>query len=162
MEIISLLQKEMEQEAITTYKMLSLVPSEKFNWQPHPNSINLKRLALHVAEFPAWVNLAITTEEIDFKYNPYTPKDIASTNELINFFNESLDKGRQALVKADIKTLNNIWILRNGNHIYSSNTKYEIIRMIHSQIIHHRAQLGMYLRLLDIPLPASYGPSAGE
>ena len=162
MELISLLQKEMEQEAATTYKMLSRVPSEKFNWQPHPKSMTLKRLALHVAEFPEWVNLALTTEEMDFQDNPYVPKDIYSTDELMVFFHEALKKGKEALASTDIATLTDAWILRNGNHIYSKSTKYEIIRMIHSQIIHHRAQLGVYLRLLDVHLPASYGPSADE
>lgn len=162
MNIISLLKQEMEQEAITTKKMLSRVPDDKFNWQPHSKSMTLKRLASHVAEFPEWVNMAITTDGLDFQENPYIPKDVKDSEELIDFFENSLQKGREALANADINTFTDKWVLKNGNQIYSTDTKYEVIRMIHSQIIHHRAQLGVYLRLLNIPIPGSYGPSADD
>ena len=162
MELISLLQKEMELEAVTTRKMLSRIPTEKFNWQPHPKSMTLKKLASHVAEFPEWVNMVITTEGLDFLENPYTPRELKDAEELIVFFETSLEKGREALASADVSTFDDPWILSNGSQVYSSDTKYEVIRMVHSQIIHHRAQLGVYLRLLDIPIPGSYGPSADD
>jgi uncharacterized damage-inducible protein DinB len=162
MNLISLLQQEMEQEAVTTRKMLNRVPDEKFNWQPHPKSMILKRLASHVAEFPGWVNMAITTNGLDFQENPNDPPDVKNTDELMEFFETTLQKGREALAQADINTFSDKWILRNGNQIYSADTKYQVIRMIHSQIIHHRAQLGVYLRLLNIPIPGSYGPSADD
>lgn len=162
MELITLLQKELEQEAVTTRKMLSRVPSEKFNWQPHPKSMTLKRLACHVAEFPEWVNAVVTTGGIDFQETPYVPKEVKDTEELIGFFEESLVKGREALANANINTFTDQWILCSGDQVYSTDTKYEMIRMVHSQIIHHRAQLGVYLRLLDIPIPGSYGPSADD
>jgi len=162
MELIKLLQKEMEQEAVTTHKMLSLVPAEKFDWQPHPKSMTLKRLAAHVAELPAWVEMAITTDELDFENNPYTPQEVQSSEDVLNYFEESLKKGREALANADVNAFSKEWVLRSGDQIYSKETKYDIIRMAFSQIIHHRAQLGVYLRLLDIPLPGSYGPSADD
>ncbi|PZR15563.1 MAG: damage-inducible protein DinB [Flavobacterium psychrophilum] len=162
MELIKLLQKEMNQEAATTRKMLSLVPVEKFDWQPHPKSMTMKRLASHIAELPGWVDMAINTDELDFENNPYQPYDVKSNEELLAFFEESLKKGKEALATADIDTFDKEWILRSGDQIYSKDTKYEVIRMAYSQIIHHRAQLGVNLRLLNIPLPGSYGPSADD
>lgn len=162
MELITLLQKELEQEAITTRKMLSRVPVDKFDWQPHPKSMILKRLASHVAELPGWVEMVIDTDELDFENNPYKPYEITSTEELLAYFEESLKKGREALARADVKNFTKEWVLRSGDQIYSTDTKYEVIRMSYSQIIHHRAQLGVYLRLLNIPIPGSYGPSADD
>jgi uncharacterized damage-inducible protein DinB len=162
MQLLSLLQQEMEREAITTRKMLSRIPPDQFNWQPHPKSMTLKRLAAHVAEFPEWVCNVVTTDGIDFEQTPYMPKDINGTQDLLHFFEEALNKGKAALANADIATFSNKWILQNGEQVYSTNTKYEMIRMVHSQIIHHRAQLGVYLRLLNIPVPGSYGPSADD
>lgn len=162
MELIKLLKKELEQEAVTTRKMLSIVPADKFDWQPHPKSMMLKRLATHVAELPGWVGMAVNTDELDFENNPYIPHDVKTTEELLVFFDESLEKGRKALASADVNNFSKEWILRNGDQVYSRDTKYDIIRMAYSQIIHHRAQLGVYLRLLDIPIPGSYGPSADD
>lgn len=162
MELIKLLQKEMEQEAVTTRKMLSRVPADKFDWQPHPKSMSLKRLASHVAELPGWVEMVIDTDELDFENNPYTPRDVSSTEDLLAFFEETLKKGKDALNRADLKYFTKEWVLRSGDQIYSTDTKYEVIRMSYSQIIHHRAQLGVYLRLLNIPIPGSYGPSADD
>lgn len=162
MELIPLLQKEMEQEAATTRKMLSRVPADKFDWQPHPKSMTLGRLASHIAELPGWVTMALTTTGLDFENNPYEPKPIKTNEELLAFFEESLASGREALANADINSFNDEWVLRSGDQVYSRDTKYEVIRMSYSQIIHHRAQLGVYLRLLDIPIPGSYGPSADD
>jgi uncharacterized damage-inducible protein DinB len=162
LELIPLLQNEMEQEAKTTRKMLARVPAEKFDWQPHPKSMTLKRLATHVAELPGWVAMALHTTELDFLNNPYQPKDVKSTGELLDYFEETLIEGRTALANADVSSFTDEWVLRSGDTIHSRRTKYDVIRMAHSQIIHHRAQLGVYLRLLDIPLPGSYGPSADD
>ena len=162
MEIIALLQQELEAEEITTRKMLSRIPPEKFDWQPHPKSMTLKHLSAHIAELPGWITMALTTNELDFAVNPYAPKDVKNTGEILDFFEESLKSGRQSLANASVDTFNEEWILRNGEEIYDRDTRYGVIRVALSQIIHHRAQLGVYLRLLDIPIPGSYGPSADE
>ncbi len=162
LELIPMLQKELENEAKTTRKMLQRVPPEKFDWQPHPKSMTLKRLAAHVAELPGWVALAIASDGLDFENNPYQPKDVQNTGELLDFFEQSLREGREALANADASTFTNEWVLRSGDTIHSRDTKYDVIRMSLSQTIHHRAQLGVYLRLLDVPIPGSYGPSADD
>ena len=162
MEIIKLLQKEMEQEAVTTLKMLERVPDDKFDWQPHPKSMTLKRLAAHVAELPGWAAMVVDTDELDFANNPYEPKEISKHADLMAYYEESLKNGRDALKRVEEKDLSKLWVLRNGDQVYSSDSKYDVIRMSYSQVIHHRAQLGVYLRLLNIPLPGSYGPSADD
>ena len=162
MNFIKLLLQEINDEAATTRKMLSRVPAEKFDWQPHPKSMTLKYLASHLAELPNWVTLAITTDELDFETSPYILPDIKSTVELLDFFEDSLSNGKETLGNADTSIFTEEWVLRNGEHILSRRTRYEVIRMAYCQIVHHRAQLGVYLRLLNIPIPGSYGPSADE
>jgi len=161
-QIIPSLLKELEQEAITTRKMLERVPFDKFDWAPHPKSMTLKRLATHVAELPGWVAMALTTDELDFADNPYEAEVINNTADLLAYFEKSLASGRKELAAATEATLDENWTLRNGDQIYSVSPKGEVIRMSYCQTVHHRAQLGVFLRLLDIPIPGSYGPSADE
>ena len=162
MDIIQLLLKEMEQEAQTTRKMLGRVPADKLSWKPHEKSMSLKQLSVHIAELPSWVSMGLTTSELDFATSPYEPAPVNSTNDLLAIFEKSFEEGKASLSKAKEEDLLPNWTLRNGDQVYSIMTKYEVIRHAFSQTIHHRAQLGVYLRLLNIPIPGSYGPSADE
>ena len=162
MDIIKLLLKEFESEFNTTQKFLALVPVEKFDWAPHKKSMKMKSLASHIAELPSWVSLAITADGLDFATAPYEEKKVESNEDLFKILEDSYNSGKSELEKADPKTLNDQWILRNGDQILGDLTKYEMIRIAFSQTTHHRAQLGVYLRLLDIPIPGSYGPSADD
>ena len=156
------LRKELEEEAITTRKMLKQVPTDKFGWQPHPKSMTIKRLATHIAELPTWIGMTMNTDQLDFESNPYSPVDVNTTEELLAYFERSLEDGRAELKAAREDQLDKPWTLRSGDVIYSTSPKRDVLRMAASQIIHHRAQLGVYLRLLNIPIPGSYGPSADE
>jgi len=162
MSQIQALLKEMEQEANTTRKMLSAVPDDKFDWQPHPKSMTVRRLATHIAELPGWVSMALNTSELDFANNPYEPVAINNSAELMDYFERTLAAGKERLAQASEADLLPDWTLRNGDDVYSVNSKGEVIRMSYCQIVHHRAQLGVFLRLLDVPIPGSYGPSADE
>jgi uncharacterized damage-inducible protein DinB len=162
MLMIPILLKEMDQEARTTRKMLERVPAGKFDWQPHPKSMTLRSLSTHVAELPSWVTMILTTDELDFAKNTYQPVMVHDTKELVDHFEKSLAGARAQLGKATETQLTENWTLRNGEKLYQVATKAEVIRMAYSQIVHHRAQLGVFLRLLDIPIPGSYGPSADE
>ena len=153
---------ELKQEAVTTRKMLERVPADLFHWQPHQKSMTLKQLATHVAELPTWINLVINTKELDFATNPYQPVPIANEQELLNYFEESLLEGKNTLATAKDEQLTDRWILRSGEIIYSNELKRDFLRQCFCQVVHHRAQLGVYLRLLDIPIPGSYGPSADD
>lgn len=162
MDIIKALLKELESEFIITKKFLALVPTDKFDWAPHERSMKLKSLASHIAELPEWISLALTTDELDFATAPYQEKQIENNDDLLKLLEVSYEKGRAELEQASVASFNNRWILRNGAQILGDWTKYEMIRVAYSQTIHHRAQLGVYLRILDIPIPGSYGPSADE
>ncbi|GGG04201.1 DinB family protein [Pontibacter amylolyticus] len=162
MTVIELFSKELEQEAQTTRKMLERVPADKYDWKLHQKSMSMIQLATHVAELPAWIKMVLTTDELDFAQNPYQPVKIANTEELVAYFEKSQAEGLAALAEAQDEQLDQPWTLREGDQIYSTSSKADVIRMSISQIIHHRAQLGVYLRLLDIPIPGSYGPSADE
>ena len=157
-----MLLKEMEQEAQTTRKMLERVPNDKFDWQPHVKSMTIRKLAGHIAELPSWVSMTINTDHLDFADNPYTQPVINNTTELLALFEKSLAEGKAELEKTNEDELIKNWTLRNGDQVYSVSQKVEIIRMAYCQIVHHRAQLGVFLRLLDVPIPGSYGPSADD
>lgn len=162
MDIIKLFLTEMQKESITTRKMLSRIPDDKYDWKPHEKSMNIRQLSTHIAELPVWITMVINTSELDFATSPYEPKDISKTSDLLELFETSLADGKAHLEKAKEDQLLDNWTLRNGNDIYDVSQKHEVIRMTFSQIVHHRAQLGVYLRLLNIPIPGSYGPSADD
>jgi len=162
MEIIPMLLKEMAEEAQTTRKMLERVPNDKFDWRPHPKSMNIRSLATHLAELPSWVGMVVDTYELDFAAAPYTPTEVNDTAGLLELLEKSLAEGKAGLEKTNEEELLKTWVLRNGDTILSKSSKVEVIRMAYCQIVHHRAQLGVFLRLLDITIPGSYGPSADE
>jgi len=162
MTIIEMLLKEMEQEAVTTRKMLSIIPDDKYNWKPHEKSMTVQSLATHIAELPTWVTMTLTTTELDFASNPYKPELITNTKDLLQYFEKCLADGKASLQKAKEEDLLPMWTLRNGETIYNVEPKADVIRMAYCQIVHHRAQLGVYLRLLNVPIPGSYGPSADD
>ena len=161
-QLTHMLRKEMEQEARTTRKMLERVPEDKYDWRPHPKSMMIMELTTHIAELPAWVSLTLHTDELDFATAPYEPKHIAHNGELLDLFERSLASGTADLARASDEDLLPTWTLRHGDQILSATSRGEMIRTTFCQIVHHRAQLGVYLRLLDIPIPGSYGPSADD
>ena len=163
MEFLPVLLKEFEKESVTTRKMLSRVPDALYDWQPHPKSMTVRSLATHIAELPSWVEMVFNTEGLDFEaIGGYKPKQIDNTKDLLAFYDENYAKGHAALEKGRPEDLEKIWTLRNGATILAADNKLETLRMVYCQIVHHRAQLGVYLRLNDIPIPGSYGPSADE
>ena len=162
MQLIPIFLKEFEAEALTTRNMLSRIPDDKYDWQPHPKSMTIRTLATHIAELSTWVSMALTTDELDFATAPYNPTIINNTKDLLILLEKSLAEGRAELIPSNEAKLTENWTLRSGDIIYSVQTKHETIRHAFCQIVHHRAQLGVYLRLLNVPIPGSYGPSADE
>ena len=162
MSRINIFLQELDREAVTTHKMLERVPNDKYDWKPHEESMSIRQLATHIAELPAWVSMALTTDELDFAKSEYKPKSINNTAELVEYFESALKDGKSQLQRATEDQLDQQWTLRNGEQVYDVSPKSDVIRMTYSQIIHHRAQLGVYLRLLNVPIPGSYGPSADE
>jgi len=155
-------KKELEAEAVGTRKMLALVPADKLAWKPHARSMKLQDLAIHIADLPTWISLGLKTDELDFATTPYNPKDCTTGEELVAYFNENVAKALNDLNTSEDKVLEEYWTLRIGETVYVRQTKLESVRHAFCQMVHHRAQLGVYLRLLDIPIPGVYGPSADD
>jgi uncharacterized damage-inducible protein DinB len=160
--IISFFENQVRAEAEITRKFLKILPENKYQWQPHPKSMTVERLATHIAELPGWIPMAIQTDVLDFAVNDYKPTVSKNNKELQDTFEENQKKALEALSNTTDEFLQNSWTMKNGDQIYMKSRKEEVIRMAMSQTIHHRAQLGVFLRLLDIPIPGSYGPSADE
>ena len=154
--------KELEQESIGTRKMLTLVKPEHLAFKPHEKSMALKDLAIHIADLPSWITMAINTDELDFSTSPYNPTECNSGEELVDYFNKNVEEACQQLQNSSDAILEETWTLKNGEIIYMQLSRLETIRHSFCQIVHHRAQLGIYLRLLNIPIPGVYGPSADE
>jgi uncharacterized damage-inducible protein DinB len=161
MTFIEFFKHQLTEEAATTRKMLSRVPDDQYDYKPHEKSMVMKYLVTHLADLPGWVHLTLTTDELDFQ-KAYEQPDITNNKELLAYFDKRLQDGLSALVPGNEKEMPKPWTLRNGETIYATNPKIDVLRMSLSQQIHHRAQLGVYLRLLNVPIPGSYGPSADE
>lgn len=162
MNIIELLLKELKEETAITRKMLERIPSDKYDWQPHVKSMTVRRLAAHIADLPNWIPMTLTTTELDFATAGWKEEIVNNTEELLACFDRSVANSIAGLEKAAEEQLQQQWIMRSGEQIYVKATKYEFIRITFGQMIHHRAQMGVFLRLLNIPIPGAYGPSADE
>lgn len=152
--------KELDEQAVVTREFMKRVRVADFQWQPHEKSMKLIALATHVAELPTWIAMVAHTSELDFASAPYTPEKIESTEELVAYSEKCYQEGRAALEAMSEEALDDQWTMRSGDVIHAVNTKAEVIRITLNQEVHHRAQLGVYFRLLDIPVPKSFGPTA--
>lgn len=161
---INRLLKELEWESEKTRKTLLRIPEDKFSWQPHEKSRPLGRLASHIAELPGWIPFVLHEKELDFnKPVTFLRHEFHSKKELMDFFERTLSEAKNALHVAKDDDLKEEWLIRKGDSIFVTATKGDIIRrMSLNHVVHHRAQLGVYLRLLNEPVPATYGPSADE
>jgi uncharacterized damage-inducible protein DinB len=162
MKQITLFLKEIEIEAVTTHKMLSLVPTEKFTWKPHTKSMDMYNLAAHIANIPLWIDYIINLPEMDFALPEFGYPELKTGQSIVEYADNNFEICKAALANADESKFSEDWYLKYQGQIYIQMPKADFIRHSISQIIHHRAQLGVYLRLLDIPIPGSYGPSADE
>lgn len=159
---IEALSKELEQESVGTRKMLALVPADKGDFKPHAKSMAMKPLTGHLADIGEWFASILENDVLDFAVTPYQPKEANGGAELVAIFDENIAKSKAALAKATDADLTKTWTMQHGEHIIMQFSKYDALRHSFGQMIHHRAQLGVYLRLLDIPIPGVYGPSADE
>mgnify|MGYP005983586233 CR=1 FL=1 len=161
--IAKALLSELKREAENTRKILKVVPADKFSWKPHKKSTNLLELTHHIAELTGWVNWIITFDELDFASQP-APEYPKNTDELVQFFDDNLSKSIHSLeLTNDDDLLQKLWTLRMGEHILLQLPKVEVLRSIcFNHIYHHRGQLSVYLRLLDVKIPGMYGPSADD
>jgi len=156
---------EINFEGANTRKLLERVPLNDPDWTPHERSRNIEQLARHVANLYSWIPVIINQEEIDFsKGSPVPPMPEIKTNEaLISYFDLKLKEALTSLENTTDEDLGKIFTMRSGEKVLRSFPKAAAIRnMALNHLVHHRGQLGVYLRLMDIPIPGMYGPSADE
>ncbi len=154
---------ELKQEASSTRRILERVPTDKPDWKPHPKSMELGYLATHVAEIPGWIEATLDQDDFDFAKIDYKPTIAKSSEELLKIHDDNVAKAMKALENAPDERFSENWTLRMGDKVFFTRPKAEVIRSFSlSHWIHHRAQIGVYLRLLDIPLPGVYGPTADD
>lgn len=163
MKLSQALLMELNHEAQATRKTLALVPFDQADFKPHPKSMSLLALATHVAEITGWWKECLLHDELDFAGAMPERKPLASVEELLSLFDDRLAKAEKILSEIDEAEFQKPWTMRNGETVYFTLPKAVVTRTwCLNHWYHHRAQLGVYLRLLNIPVPSVYGPSADE
>src|SRR5262245_24894704 len=162
MLIRDLLIPEFDEEIKKTRRMLERVPA-KGDYAPHSKSMKLGQLAPHVAQLPGFGLTVLTEPSLDLSQRKYTPLPLESAQQLVRVLHDGAAKVRSALEKVSDDGWKEPWKLSMGAHTIFEGTRFMAYRqMFLNHIVHHRAQLGVYLRLNDVPLPGTYGPSADE
>jgi uncharacterized damage-inducible protein DinB len=167
MSIAQSLLPEFDQEMAGTRKVLERVPDAKWNWKPHAKSGTAGWLAGHVATLPDWLSFTLASESLDYApldgKSTYTPPNTDNQANMLAAFDKCVGDARAALSKATDADFAVDWTLLAGGQKIFTMPRIACIRtMVLNHLIHHRAQLTMYLRLMDIPVPGLYGPSADE
>ena len=166
MPISKMILPEFDHEMANTRKTLERVPDDKFDWKPHEKSMTLGELATHLSKIPSWVAMAFDRDELDVAppgQPEYREEAKKSREEVVAAFDKNVASARAALEAATDENWQGKWSLLNRAKPIFTLPRPAVIRgFILSHSIHNRAQLGVYLRLLDVPVPSIYGPSADE
>ncbi len=157
---------EIDQEMAKTRTSLERVPKDRADFAPHEKSMTLGKLAMHLAEMVGWGADTLTSTEFDVSPPDgpaYQSPTFTTREELLAIFDANLERLRSGVAKLEDDAWAEIWTLKGGDQVYFSMPRGAVMRvMILNHLIHHRAQLGVYLRLLGVPVPAIYGPTADE
>lgn len=155
--------REIEHEGKQTRKMLERIPFDKFNWKPHVKSKEIGLLAIHITQIPAWVTRILSTSEFDIATMNRQLPEIKSTDDIVKLSDSTIQKAIEDLQKANDESMMEMWTFRRGEQVVFTLPRAAVIRsMAMNHLVHHRGQLSVYLRLLDVPVPGMYGPSADE
>ncbi len=162
MPISQMLLPEFDQEMANTRKILELVPEDRFDYKPHEKSMTLGRLASHVAEMPGWAKATIESDVLELQpgQQPFNAK---TRQEILDSFDKNVGEARALLAATSDEHMGKTWSLRMAGKDMFSMPRVAVLRgMVMNHMIHHRAQLGVYLRLNNVVFPGMYGPSADE
>jgi uncharacterized damage-inducible protein DinB len=166
MQLAELFLDQLAKESDPTRRILERVPEGRNDWRPHGKSMPLGYLASHIASLPAWITMTISTDFLEFQSpeaKQFAPPPCSTPAELVQLLDASVAKARESLSTATEDHLMRPWQFRFGGRVIHEAPRYAVIRdTVFSHLAHHRAQLGVYLRLNDIALPGTYGPSADE
>lgn len=162
MSIKQALLIELEKEKDNSKRMIERLTPEHFSWKPHTKSMSLGELSNHIVELHNWVDLVITKSSFDF-HTDYVPSKCETADELIALLEKGYAVNKFAIEQMDEAVVFENWTLKAGDHVIASLPKTAAIRFIvANHLIHHRGQLSVYMRMLDIPVPGVYGPSADD
>ncbi|NIR49596.1 DUF664 domain-containing protein [candidate division KSB1 bacterium] len=157
---------EFDHEMANTRKTLERVPDEKLDWKPHKKSWSLRELATHIANLPSWTLHTINEDSIDIAPSEGQSQQVPpakSRQELLERFDKNVADARSAIADTSDEHFLKSWTLKSGGESMFTMPRVAVLRsFIMSHSIHHRAQLGLYLRLNNVPVPAIYGPTADE
>jgi uncharacterized damage-inducible protein DinB len=157
---------ELNQESEGTRTTLERAPEDRLDWRPHAKSMTLGELATHLANVASWTAVTVKQDRFDMEPPGQTPprqEPLGSTREILELFDKNLTEAREALATASDQDLLQPWTLLKGGEPLLTMPRVAVLRsFILNHAVHHRAQLGVYLRLLDVPVPSLYGRSADE
>ncbi|MBC6989075.1 MULTISPECIES: DinB family protein [Hymenobacter] len=154
--------KELKRELHITRRVLERVPTEKFDWRPHPKSMSLGALAGHIANIIGFLEMSLQGPETDLAVSPW-PASPTTSDGVLQRFDVNAENIQKALAQVDDETFHAPWTMRRGEQVFMTLPRAAITRnLVLNHLIHHRGQMSVYLRLLDIPVPAIYGGSADE
>jgi uncharacterized damage-inducible protein DinB len=161
--IVSGLQSELRQEADGTLRVLQRVPREQFDWRPHPRSMSLGDLALHVARIPAEFSRILDASGVDFEQVDFSGAHASADTDLARELRDSIDAASRWLEALDGQRAAAVWTARSHGRVLFAVPRLALVRsLMFNHLYHHRGQLCLYLRLREIPVPGLYGPTADE
>ena len=160
MPIAQTLLPEFDLEMATTRRVIERVPTEKGEWKPHPKSFSLGHLTQLVATMPGWLTRMVRDTEIDLAEGP--GYSYQATESLLAQFDTHVREAREAIASAKDADFDEKWSLKHSGHVLFTQSRWEAVRSTINHLVHHRGQLTVYLRLIDVPVPSIYGPTADE
>ncbi len=160
MSFMSDLLQEFDEEMAVTRRVIERVPSDRGTWKPHPKAFSLAHLTQLVAGMPFWLVNMLRETELDLAGQPGYSEQ--TTEALLARFDQGVEQARAAIRDTKDSELAVPWSLKMGEQVLFSMPRQRVVRQHINHLVHHRAQLGVYLRLLDLPVPAMYGPTADE
>lgn len=166
MSIARSMLPEFDHETANTRRTLERLPDDRLDWSPHARSLSAGALVTHIANLPVWVGMTISQDRFDVApagEAPFRGPLVTSVREAVERFDRNVAEARAALEAADDATLLAPWTLLRGGETVLTMPRVAVLRsFVMNHLIHHRAQLSVYLRLCDVPVPALYGSSADE
>lgn len=160
MTLSEMLRPEFDLEMQTTRRVLERVPTEKGTWKPHPKSFSLGHLTQLVATMPGWITKALRDTELDLGKGPGYSYE--KTETLLALFDTHVREAREAISRARDADYDVPWSLKHGGQTLFTLPRRDVIRQNINHLVHHRGQLTVYLRLINVPVPSIYGPTADE
>jgi uncharacterized damage-inducible protein DinB len=160
MSIADALLPEFDQEMASTRRVIERVPTDKGQFKPHPKSFSLAHLTQLVSGMPGWITNAVTQTSLELSGYPGYSNE--KTEDLLKTFDRHVKEARQAIAAAKDSDYDVIWSLKRGEQVFFTAPRGVIVRQTINHLVHHRGQLTVYLRLIDVPVPSIYGPTADE